>query len=231
GVADPDHPAAAIDPEARQRRIFDVLNRLRRARSIRAPFVMLVEDLHWLDPGSEAFLENLVSSVPGTRQLVVTTFRPEYRAPWAHRSHYAQLPLLPLRDDARDELVAELLGTHPSLDGVAELVRDRSGGNPFFIEEIIQGLVEEGYLSGSRGAYQLAGTIDEMHIPATVQAVLGARIDRLGPADKHLLQTAAVVGRQFSRRVVGVVAGLPDTGLGAAPAALVDAELVYGAAT
>jgi adenylate cyclase len=231
GVADPDHPAAAIDPEARQRRIFDVLNRLRRARSIRAPFVMLVEDLHWLDPGSETFLENLVSSVPGTRQLVVTTFRPEYRAPWAHRSHYAQLPLLPLRDEARDELVAELLGTHPSLDGVAELVRGRSGGNPFFIEEIIQGLVEEGYLSGPRGAYQLAGTIDEMHIPATVQAVLGARIDRLRPADKHLLQTAAVVGRQFSRRVVGVVAGLPETELDAALASLVDAELVYGAAT
>ncbi|HEY3239914.1 MAG TPA: AAA family ATPase, partial [Acidimicrobiia bacterium] len=229
GVADPDRPAPAMDADARQRQIFAVLNRLGGARSARAPFVVLVEDLHWLDPGSEAFLENLVASVPGTRQLVVTTFRPEYRAPWAHRSHYGQLPLLPLREAARDELLADLLGPHPSLDGVAELVRERTGGNPFFIEEVVQGLVEEGNLAGRRGAYELAGTIEEVRIPATVLAVLGARIDRLAPSEKILVQTAAVVGRQFSRRVVGRVSGLSEPDLKAGLRTLVDAELVYQA--
>jgi adenylate cyclase len=161
------------------------------------------------------------------RVLVVTTFRPEYHATWAHRSHYGQLPLLPLRDEARDELLGDLLGPHPSLDGVAELVRERTGGNPFFIEEVVQGLVEEGSLQGERGAYQLASTIDEVRVPATVQAVLGARIDRLPERDKALLQTAAVVGRQFSRRVVGRVSGLADHDLDDALRTLVEAELVY----
>jgi adenylate cyclase len=227
GVADPERPAPAVDAEARQRQIFEALNRLRRARSDRGPFVMLIEDLHWLDPGSEAFLENLVGAVQGLRVLVVTTFRPEYHAAWAHRSHYGQLPLLPLRDEARDELLRDLLGLHPSLDGVAELVRERTGGNPFFIEEVVQGLVEEGSLQGERGAYQLASTIDEVRVPATVQAVLGARIDRLPERDKALLQTAAVVGRQFSRRVVGRVSGLAEPDLDAALRTLVEAELVY----
>jgi class 3 adenylate cyclase len=110
GVADPESPAPAMDPEARQRQIFAAVNRLRRARSARRPFVMMVEDLHWLDPGSGAFLENLVTGTPGSSVLVVTTCRPEYRAPWAHRAHYAQLPLGPLADDASDELLRGLLG-------------------------------------------------------------------------------------------------------------------------
>jgi adenylate cyclase len=230
GVADPERPAPAIDPEARQRQIFGALNRLRLARSARAPFLMIAEDLHWLDPGSEAFLENLVGAVPGTRLLVVVTFRPEYRAPWAHRSHYGQLPLLPLGEEASDELLRDLLGPHPSLDGVAERVRQRTGGNPFFIEEVVRGLVEEGDLRGRRGAYQLAQSIDELRIPATVQAVLAARIDRLAERDKSLLQTAAVIGRQFSRRLVGRVSGLADHERDAALRTLVEAELIVEAA-
>ena len=231
GVADPERPAPTIDAEARQRQIFGALNRLRRARSARAPYVILVEDLHWLDPGSEAFMENLVGAVPDTGVLVVTTFRPEYRAPWAHRSHYGQLPLSPLGEEAIDELLRDLLGPHPSLDGVAELVRERTGGNPFFIEEVVQGLVEEGSLVGRRGAYELASTIGELRIPATVKAVLAARIDRLSERDKALLQTAAVIGRQFSRRVVGRVSGLADDELDGALRTLVEGELVYETAT
>jgi adenylate cyclase len=227
GVADPDHPAPAMDADARQRQIFALLERLGRARSARAPFVVIVEDLHWLDPASEAFLETLLDDVPGTRQLVVTTFRPEFRARWAHRSDYREFSLLPLRDEASHQLLADLLGPHPSLDGVAELVGERTGGNPFFIEEIVQSLVEEGYLAGERGAYQLAGTIDQVRLPATLQAVLGARIDRLAPAEKALLQTASVVGRQFSRRVVAAVSSLSGGDVEAGLRTLVDAELVY----
>jgi class 3 adenylate cyclase/tetratricopeptide (TPR) repeat protein len=231
GVADPDRPAPAIDADARQRQVFGAVNRLSRARGTRAPFVVLVEDLHWFDPASEAFLENLVDGVAGTAQLLVSTSRPEYRPPWGQRSAHRQLALLPLPAEASEELLAELLGSHPSLDGVAELVRERTGGNPFFIEEVIQGLVEDGYLTGRRGAYQLAGTIDEVHIPATVQAVLSARIDRLGPSEKTVVQTAAVVGRQFSRSVVGAVCGLSEKEVTAALRTLVDAEFVYRTAS
>jgi class 3 adenylate cyclase/tetratricopeptide (TPR) repeat protein len=231
GVPDPDRPAPAIDPEARQRQIFGALNRLRRARSDRGPVVILVEDLHWFDSGSEAFVANLVNGVPDTRVLVVTTFRPEYHAPWAHRSHYGQLPLPPLGEEASQELLRDLLGPHPSLDGVAELVHARTGGNPFFIEEVVQGLVEEGSLIGRRGAYELAHTIEELKIPASVQAVLAARIDRLPEREKALVQAAAVIGRQFSGRVVGRVSGLAEEELEAALRTLVDAELVYETAS
>jgi Predicted ATPase len=220
-----------MDPGARQRQIFGALNRLGGARSARGPFVVLVEDLHWLDPGSEVFLENLVNGVPGNRILVVTTFRPEYRPPWAHGSHYGQFTLRPLGEDASGELLDELLGPHPSLDGVADLVRERAGGNPFFIEEVVQGLVEAGSLQGQRGAYALAHTIGEVKIPPTVQAVLASRIDRLSERDKSLLQTAAVIGRQFSRRLIGRVCGLTDSELDAALRTLIEAELIYEAAT
>jgi adenylate cyclase len=229
-VADPDRPAPAIDAEARQRRIFGALDRLRRARSARGVTVFLLEDLHWLDPGSAAFLENLVQAVPGVRVLVVLTFRPEYHAPWAHRAHYAQLPLLPLGDAATGELLADLLGAHASVDGVSDLVRQRTGGNPFYMEEVVQGLVEDGSLVGRRGAYALAHTIGELRIPPTVQAVLAARIDRLADREKAVLQTAALIGRHFTALLVGRVSGTSGADLEAALATLVEAELIYGTA-
>jgi class 3 adenylate cyclase/DNA-binding winged helix-turn-helix (wHTH) protein len=231
GVADPDRPVAVMDPEARQRQLFGALNRLRRARSDRRVFVFVVEDLHWLDPGSEAFVENVVNATPGTRLLVVTTFRPEYRAPWAHRSHYGQLPLSPLGGDASAELLGDLLGPHPSLDGMAELVRERCGGNPFFLQEVVQSLVEDGSLVGGRGAYELVRTVGDLSIPATVQAVLAARVDRLPERDKTLLQTASVIGRQFPGPLAGRVAGLADHELEASLRSLVEGEFVYETAT
>ena len=227
GVGDPNRPAPAIDPEARERQIFGALDRLRRARSQRGLTVFLIEDVHWLDSGSAAFLENLVSGAPEARVLVLTTFRPEYHAPWAHRSHYAQLPLLPLGADATGELLDDLLGSHPSLDGVAELVRERTAGNPFYIEEVVQGLVEDGSLAGQRGSYELVHTIGDLRIPATVQAVLAARVDRLPDREKAMLQTASVVGRQFSAKLLSSVTGVSRAELDAALQTLVEAELVY----
>jgi DNA-binding SARP family transcriptional activator len=231
GIADADQPAPPIDPEARQRRIFGALGRLRRARSNRGPVVLLFEDLHWLDPGSQEFLEHLIGGVPGTCCLVVTTFRPEYRAPWIHRSHYAQFPLDPLGDEASDELLRDLLGSHPSLDGLTARVRERTEGNPFFIEEVVQGFVEQGVLKGRRGAYELAEALGEVSIPASVRAVLAARIDRLSRRDKNVLQTAAVAGRQFSRRLLEAIAESATPNLEAALASLVETELIYEASS
>ena len=227
GVPDPDRPAPRIDPEARQRQLFGALNRLLRARSDEAPGVILVEDLHWLDPGSEAFLENLIEGVPGTRTLVLVNFRPEYGAGWTHKSYYRQIPLLPLGPEAIGELLSDLLGADPSLDGLAELVTERTGGNPFYIEEVVQELAETGSLEGTKGEYRLVHTIENVEIPATVQSVLAARIDRLQEREKRLLQVAAVIGRQFAEPVLARVAGLGADELAAALRTLVAAEFLY----
>ena len=228
GVPDPDNPPPAqMNPEARQRVLFGVVRRLVEVRAGEGVGVILIEDLHWLDPGSEAFLENLVESLPGSRTLLVANFRPEYRAAWTQKSYYQQLPLLPLRPEAITALVENLIGDDPSLDGVAELLAERTGGVPFFIEEVVQVLVESGTLEGERGAYRLTHSIDEIAIPPTVQAVLAARIDRLPEREKAVLQSASVIGHEFSEPVLRRVTGLPENELAETLAALRAAELVY----
>ncbi len=192
GVGDPDHAAPQMGPEARERALFGAISRLVHARADEGGGVILVEDLHWLDPGSEAFLANLIESLPGTRTLLVVNFRPEYAADWMKKSYYQRLPLLPLSDEAIAALVRDLIGDDPSLDGVGDLIADRTGGNPFFIEEVVQSLVDAGSLVGQRGAYRLAASIDRLEIPPNVQAVLAARIDRLDERDKTVLEAAAV---------------------------------------
>jgi predicted ATPase len=216
-----------IQPEAKQRRLFAFLKRLTHAQSRREPTVFLLEDLHWWDSGSEAFLENAVESVTGTRTLLLVNFRPEYHAAWMQKSYYQQLPLLPLGPEAIKELLRDLLGTDPSLAGLGDRIRKRTGGNPFFIEEVVQALAETGSLVGARGAYRLARPSAELTLPATVQAVLAARIDRLEERDKHVLQTAAVIGREFSEGVLKRVADLSEGELSAALTKLTASEFIY----
>jgi class 3 adenylate cyclase/tetratricopeptide (TPR) repeat protein len=228
GAPDPERPVPAqMAPEARQRALFAAMRRLVEAAGGERPGVLLVEDLHWLDPGSEAFLAHLVDSLPGARALLVVTFRPEYQADWMRRSYYEQLPLAPLEREQTARLVKALTGSEPSLDGLAELVAERTGGNPFFIEEVVQGLAEGGSLEGARGDYRLAHAIEEIEIPASVQALLAARIDRLPEHEKAVLQCAAVIGRAFSEPVLRRVTGLPEQELAATLQALAGAELVY----
>src|SRR5215211_1261085 len=179
GVPDPERPAPRMDPEARQRQIFATVRRLMHARSRREPTFILIEDLQWLDGSSEAFLKNLVEALPGTRTLLLVNFRPEYHAGWMQKSYYQQLPLPPLGDEAVEQLLQDLLGPDPSLDGLSQLIAERTGGNPFFIEEVVKNLLDKGSLSGEKGAYRLARSVDDVTIPPTVQAVLAARIDRL----------------------------------------------------
>jgi class 3 adenylate cyclase/tetratricopeptide (TPR) repeat protein len=228
GVPDPERPVPAqMAPEARQRALFAAMRRLMHAAAGDAPGLVVVEDLHWLDPGSEAFLANLVDSLPGARTLLLANFRPEYEADWMRRSYYEQLPLVPLDREAIARLLHELVGPEPSVDGLAELIAARTGGNPFFIEEVVQSLVESGGLEGERGAYRLAHAIEEIEIPASVQPVLAARIDRLPEREKAVLQSASVIGREFSEPVLGRVAGLPEDELADALGALAGAELIY----
>jgi hypothetical protein len=227
GVPDAERPAPPLGPEARQRHVLDLIRRLARARSAREPAVFLFEDLHWFDRASDEFIENFVEIAPGNRTLMLVNFRPEYHAAWMQRSYYQQLPLLPLSPGAIKELFADLLGSDPSLHRLRELVQERTGGNPFFIEEIVQSLMETGAVAGSRGAYQLVRRAEEIGLPATVQSVLAARIDRLPEREKRVLQTASVIGKNFSEPILRRVADLGDGDLSAALHALTSAELLY----
>jgi adenylate cyclase len=154
-------------------------------------------------------------------------FRPEYHADWMQKSYYLQLPLTPLGPEAVADLLRDLLGDDPSVAELGSLIEDRTGGNPFFIEEVVRSLGETRSLEGSPGAYRLVEPIEEIALPSTVNAVLSARIDRLPEREKQLLQIASVVGRSFSEAVMRRVAELPDEDLSAGLRALVGAEFIH----
>jgi class 3 adenylate cyclase/tetratricopeptide (TPR) repeat protein len=226
GLVDASRPAPRIDPEARQRRLFAAVNRVLAAQSEHAPTVLLVEDLHWLDQGSAAFLQSLVAGAEGTRTLLLVTFRPEHASSWTTPTHGEELALSALEDSASESLLSDLLGVHPSLDGLSQLIVGRADGNPFFCEELVSSLVESGFLAGTRGSYRLRRALDEIALPATVQATLAARIDRLGADQKQLLQVASVIGYQVAEQLLHAVAGLGDDALQDALRSLVAAELL-----
>jgi class 3 adenylate cyclase len=227
GVADPADPPLRMEPEARQQRLFALVKQIGQARSRREPSLLLFEDLHWIDAGSAPFVETLVDAVAGTRTLLVFTFRPEYHAGWIKKSYYLQLPLLPLGPESSGELLRELLGSDPSVAGLAEPIRERTAGNPFFAEEIVQALADAGSLDGSKGAYRLLAPVETLVLPASVHVVLAARIDRLPEREKQVLRTAAVIGKEFGEPVLRRVEGLQEAELAAALRALAQAELVY----
>jgi len=226
-VADPHRPAPRMDPDARQRALLEMVKRLVHTSSQREPGINLLEDAHWIDPGSEIFLTQLVEVIPGTRNLTIINFRPEYSAEWMRKSYYRQISLLPLGAEAIKALLADLLGGDPSLNGLPDLISERTAGNPFFIEEVVRTLVESGNLEGRRGAYRLIRPVDDATVPPTVGAVLAARIDRLSEREKSLLQSAAVIGREFARPVLARAAELAEDELEPALRALIAAEFAY----
>jgi class 3 adenylate cyclase/tetratricopeptide (TPR) repeat protein len=226
-VPDPERPAPRMDPDARQRQLLGLNKRLVRAQNTREPGVTIFEDLHWIDPGSEAFLENFVDAIHATKSLTIANFRPQYRAEWMSKSYYRQISLAPLGPEAIEELLADLLGSDPSLGGLPERIRERAGGNPFFIEEVVQSLAQEGSLEGERGTYRLVRPVEDAAVPASVQAVLSARIDRLGEREKTVLQTAAVIGKEFSEPILAQVSELERSELQDALSELVAGEFVH----
>jgi class 3 adenylate cyclase/tetratricopeptide (TPR) repeat protein len=207
GVADPARPAPRMDPDARQRQLAIVVRRLIEARSARGEVAMqLMEDLQWFDAASETFIRGLSDATAHTRTLVVANFRPDYDAAWLHAAGARTVQLQPLGEEAARALVRELLGDDPTLEELAALICERTGGNPFFIEEVVQALRDEGVLAccseGSARRFTLTRPITDIQLPATVQAVLSARIDRLPEREKAVLLTAAVIGKRFSVRVL-----------------------------
>jgi len=232
GVTDPEHPPPRMDPEAKLRQLFAVLRKEMREGKAANRLVTLVEDLHWMDAGSEALLEQWVDAIAGSRSLLIVNFRPEYHATWTVKSYYRQIPLAPLGPAAVRAMLEDLLGNDASIEGVAKSIYARTAGNPFFTEEAVQSLIESGALEGTRGSYRLVKPIEQLQVPPTVQALLAARIDRLGEREKFVLQSAAVIGNEFSepvlRRVINEIGHSPpsETELGLALRVLKDSDFI-----
>jgi adenylate cyclase len=227
GVPDPARPAPRIDPEAAQRRMLQHLRRVVQADSRDRTVVTLIEDLHWLDGASDRFVAELVEIAPATRQLVLLNFRPEYTAEWRTSASVQQIALQPLGPEAVGEMLAGILGNDESVRDLPDRIHGRTGGNPFFTEEIVQALIEDGSLAGTPGAYRLTRGLDKVPLPETVQSVLAARIDRLEPRDKRVLQTAAVIGREFAHALLAAVCEVAGAELDAALAALRRGEFLF----
>jgi class 3 adenylate cyclase len=218
-------PGAA---ENRRERLLAVVRAALRRGGSPTPSVLMVEDLHWADEPSLDYLRRLVRDASDLPVLLLFNYRPSFAGPTVLGCE--EIALHPLSDEASAELVRELLGGDPSAALLAERITARASGNPFFAEEIVRSLAETGALAGARGHYRATPGAEEPTLPATVQALLAARIDRLDERDKWVLQTAAVIGKRFSRRLVAAVAGLADDELDASLAALERVELVFAEA-
>jgi class 3 adenylate cyclase/tetratricopeptide (TPR) repeat protein len=229
GVPDPARPAPQLSAEARERALKGIVCRLVSAPKRQEPVVCVIEDLHWIDAGSAALLGELFAAIEGTPTLVVVNFRPEYEKTWAGPPDYHEIALEPLGAADTAELLRDLAGEDASLDGLAELLQARTAGNPFFVEEIVRDLAESGRLEGERGAYRLAGPVEDVGVPAGVQTVLAARIDRLGPEAKLLLQEASVAGKEVSGRALALISGHEGEECEALLRELIEAGFLYAA--
>jgi class 3 adenylate cyclase len=197
GIADPDVVLAKIDPDARRRRLTAFVNAALLAR--KSPALYVIEDAHWIDEVSESMLAEFLTVIPQTASLVLVTYRPEYRGVLSRVAGAKTIALAPLSDPETAALVSQLLGPDPSVGALASVVAERAAGNPFFAEEMVRDLAERAVLRGNRSAYMSTVDAAQVTVPATVQATLAARVDRLNPKAKRTLNAAAVIGAKFSR--------------------------------
>jgi class 3 adenylate cyclase/tetratricopeptide (TPR) repeat protein len=225
GAPDPERPAPGLDPGAWQRELVGLLRRLLLQRTRVAPILVVIEDLHWIDSASEAFLAQVCRIVPDTRSFLLVDFRPEYSADWLDPLGYARIELGPLGPEDSRELLQRLLGDDPSVVPLAERIQERTAGNPFFSEEVVRSLFGTGALEGKPGAARLAQPLDAFEIPASLRTVLASRIDQLPEHEKTVLQLAAVVGRRLARKLIERVVDAPE-GVGATLGALQRRELL-----
>jgi class 3 adenylate cyclase len=187
-----------LDPAQRRRRTLEACRALLLHEAQIQPLVVVFEDLHWIDPETQAFLDLLVDSIARVPILLLFNYRPEYDDPWLSKSYFTHIRVTPLAQQSGEALLDDLLGAHGDVAPLKETILQRTEGNPFFIEESVRGLVEDGALTGARGDYRLALPVRSISVPASVQTVLAARIDRLEPEVKRLLQIAAVIGKDFN---------------------------------
>jgi len=219
----------ALDPPRRRHRTLDAVKRLLLRESQVQPVLLVFEDLHWIDSETQAFLDSLVESLPTAKLLLLVNYRPEYQHGWGSKTSYAQLRIDPLPPESAQELLQALLGDDAGLQPLRALLIERTEGNPFFLEESVRTLVETQVLTGERGAYRRARALPSIQVPSTVQAILAARMDRLSPEEKTLLQTAAVVGKDIPFPLLQAIADQPEEGLRHGLGHLQTAEFLYEA--
>ena len=191
------------------------------------PLILLFEDLHWIDSETQAMLESLVESLPTSRLLLLVNYRPEYQHGWANKTYYTQLRLDPLPPESAGEILNSVLGNDHGLQSLKQLLIERTEGNPFFLEESVRTLMETKVLAGERGNYHLEKKVESTQVPATVQAVLAARIDRLPLEEKQLLQSAAVIGKDVPFSLLQAVTELSEEELRRGLTHLQAAEFLY----
>ncbi len=216
-----------LDPAQRRQRTLDAVKRLLLRESQEQPLLLLMEDLHWIDSETQALLDSLVDGLPAARILLLVSYRPEYQHGWGGKTYYTQLRLDPLPAGSAEELLRTLLGDDAALSPVVRLLIERTEGNPFFLEESVRSLLETRVLFGERGVCRLVRPVASIQVPATVQAVLAARIDRLPPAEKHLLQSAAVIGKDVPLMLLEAITEEPDDELRRRLTHLQAAEFLY----
>jgi class 3 adenylate cyclase/tetratricopeptide (TPR) repeat protein len=222
-----DNPLHTLDPPQRRQRTLDALKQVLLRESQVQPLVLVFEDLHWIDTETQALLDSLVDSLPTACLFLLVNYRSEYQHGWGSKTYYTQVRLDPLPPASADALLQTLLGDDPSLAPLTQLLIERTAGNPFFLEESVRTLVETGALVGALGSYRLDHPLPTIQMPATVQAVLAARLDRLPPEQKRLLQTAAVIGTEVSFPLLQAIAEVPEAALHQGLAHLQTAEFLY----
>jgi predicted ATPase len=217
----------ALEPLQRRQQTLDAVKRLLLSESEVQPLVVIFEDLHWIDSETQTMLDALVESLPAARLLLLVNYRPEYHHAWGGKTYYRQLRIDPLPSESADELLGALLGTDTALSPLKRLLIERTEANPLFLEESVRTLVETGLLAGECGAQRLTRPIENVQIPATVKAILAARIDRLAPEAKRLLQTAAVIGKDVPMPLLLAIADTPEHEVRAELTNLQASELLY----
>jgi class 3 adenylate cyclase/tetratricopeptide (TPR) repeat protein len=214
-------------PEDKRQRIIEAVCALTLTRANALQLMLVFEDLHWVDGETQSILDSLVDNLAGTRLMVLVTYRPEHLDRWTDRSYHTRLRIDPLDAHDADEFLNQSLGRDASLEPVKRMLMERTQGVPFFLEETIRGLTESGDLQGQPGAYQLTSELAALAIPATVQSVLAARIDRLYPRDKEVLQVASVIGRFVALSLLESVAEMPSAAVTESLASLQRAEFIH----
>jgi class 3 adenylate cyclase/predicted ATPase len=198
-------PIAQMDPQVKRRRTLDALKRIVLRESLRQPLVIIFEDLHWIDNETQALLDLLADGIGNARALMLVNYRPEYRHEWGNKSYYSQLRLDPLGRESAAEMLSALLGDGVELNPLKRLITERTEGNPFFIEEMVQALFDQGALIRN-GTVKVARSLSQLRLPPTVQGILASRIDRLVVEQKDLLQTMAVIGRESPGALIRKIA-------------------------
>ncbi len=227
GIVEGDDPFAQMDPQVRKRRTLDAIKRILLRESLNQPLMVVFEDLHWIDDETQALLNLLAESIANAKILLLVNYRPEYSHQWNSKTYYTQLRLDPLGKESAQEMLSAMIGDGVEVAPLKRVIIEKTEGNPFFMEETVQVLLDEGALVRDGTTVKLTKSLNELKIPPTVQGILAARIDRLPADEKDLLQTLAVIGKEFPLSVVREVAKKPDDELNRMLNDLQLAEFIY----